>query len=303
MIDFAKVKSDKETGRLYHMARGERGRFEKVFLTDSEAIQYYDHVGGNAQSNKGPGPCPSGEHGISGDYGVQEGPCDDVSINDVIPTPIESGIDLDVPPGMRVARRAVSLIDSMSHLSTALFHFGAIDTNEVGYLRDHLEILHTRDVAETVPCDRNADELPTAYEFVRHIADQLYYAYTKERSMAPLKVVGYHAAPVITLAQYLMGLVFPEGDMLGRAVEEPLLNRGECGVTELTIDINTVYNNIQADISEAGRQLLGQAPDEIGDVGIRDQLSLIEYVTAVDEMMDFLSTRMDFLTEMLNSKM
>lgn len=335
MIDFKAVKFD-EDRKPYIVERGTKGKFQRRYLNDAEQQEHkewdsarvsrinselnsvsaaparghtrhtqavdtlgadraeartssfrscYDHADGPT-GPVGPGPCP-------------------VGADPVIPYSLESGSEQDVPVGQRVARRSVNLMDSIAHLTLALYEFGAIDNACVADVRSRV-----MDLAEGLHDDEDSmriqaeDELVEPYYYVKSMAALLYGSYTQSRTQAPLKVVGYHAAPVITLTQYLMGLIFPEGDMARRAQTGNLLHRGDDSVRDLALDIMTVYNNIQADISEAGVRLLGEMPEEIGGLNVGlGELASLDVVRAVDEMLEYLVIRVDGLTQMLRDQL
>jgi len=70
------------------------------------------------------------------------------------------------------------------------------------------------------------------------------------------------------------------------------------------MDMLVVYNNIQADISEAGMRLLGEMPEEIGEINVSfSELAKLDVVRAVDEMLDYLVIRVDGLRQMINDQL
>ncbi|QZE57284.1 hypothetical protein MPK71_gp075 [Erwinia phage pEa_SNUABM_1] len=338
MIDFATVKFD-EDRQPYVVERGAKGKFTRRYLNDAEqqahkewdvkrvsklneaavrpargqteSFQHVDTVGTDRASARnstmrtgygladgptgpvGPGPCPRGTCGTEGEAGFP------------IPPSIESGPDTEVPIGPRVARRSVNLMDSIAHLTIALYEFGAIDNACVADLRSRvLDLFNGQNEADSEDRILPEDELVPAYDYVRSMAYYMHTAYSESRTQAPLKVTGWHAAPIITLTQFLMGQVFPDGDMASRAQSGVLLNRADEDIRALALDIVTVYNNIQADISEAGNRLLGEAPEEIGEINVGfGELSKIDVVRGVDEMLEYLVIRIDSLTQMINDQL
>ncbi len=327
MIDFSKVKFD-EDRKPFIVERGEGGRFERRYLNDAEQQAHKEWSAACANERNsaavapapacgrsdartssfrscyesqpgptgpvGPGPCPSGISGTPGLRGIP---------NDVfIPVPLTEPFE-DVSVGQRVARRSVTLMDSMTRLSAALYAFGAIDDDAVGSLRAYITQRHSGpfDSDEGLYAE---NQLVPPDDYIRSMAGLLYESYNTERSQAPLKVVGLHAAPVITVAQYLMGLIFPDGHMALTAQRGELLHRVDSPIHELVIGITEVYNLIQADISEAGIRLLGEIPEEIGEVVTSmSELPVLDTVRAVDEMISYLVTRMDTLTSMLTDQL
>lgn len=340
MIDFTAVKFDDDRNP-YIVVRGEKGKFKRHYLTDAEqqahkewdadrvrklnsqavapargqtqSFQHADTIGTDRAAARnstlrsgygladgptgalGPGPCPRGSDSIPGPAGGLSH----------IPPSIESGSDTEVPIGPRVARRSVNLMDSIAHLTIALYDFGAIDNACVADLRSRInEIFEGQNEAEADGDIRAEGELVPAYDYVRSMAYYMHNAYFESRTQSPLKVVGCHAAPIITLTQFLMGQVFPDGDMARRAQEGVLLNRADQDVRDLAMDILVVYNNIQADISEAGLRLLGEAPEEIGGINVGfSELAKLEIVRAIDEMLEYLVIRVDGLTQMINDQL
>lgn len=338
MIDFTAVKFDEDRAP-YVVERGAKGKFERRYLNDAEqqahkewdvervrklnsqavapargqirSTQNVDTIGTDRAEARnasmrsgyrlsegptgavGPGPCPRGSDGTVGETGYSP-----------IPLSIESGSDVELPVGQRVARRSVNLMDSIAHLTSALYEFGAINNACVADVRSRiLELVDSRENENEDPIGAE-DALIEPYYYVKSMAALLHQSYTESRTQAPLKVVGYHAAPIITLTQYLMGLIFPEGDMAARAQSGQLLHRGDEDVGPLAMDILTVYNNIQADISEAGNRLLGEAPEEIGGINVGlGELAKLDTVRAVDEMLEYLVARIDNLTEMLTDQL
>lgn len=338
MIDFNAVKFDDDR-RTYIVVRGEKGKFKRHYLTDAEQQAHkeweaervrklnsqavmpargqtksFQHVDDSPVDRAeartatlrsgygladgptgplGPGPCPSGVGGTQGEAGSY------------IPPSIESGSADDVPIGPRVARRSVNLMDSIAHLTIALYEFGAIDNACVADLRSRIvDLFNGQNEADSEDRILPEGALVPAYDYVRSMANYLHTAYSESRTQAPLKVVGWHAAPIITLTQFLMGQVFPNGDMAHRAQEGVLLNRADGDIRELAMDILVVYNNIQADISEAGNRLLGEAPEEIGEINVGfGELAKLDVVRGVDEMLDYLVTRVDILTQMINNQL
>lgn len=332
MIDFTAVKFDDERNP-YIVVRGEKGKFKRHYLTDAEqqahkewdadrvrklnaqavapargqtkSFQHADTIGTDRAEARnstlrtgygladgptgalGPGPCPAG-----------------VELSHIPPS-IESGSDTEVPIGPRVARRSVNLMDSIAHLTIALYDFGAIDNACVADLRSRInEIFNGQNEADADGDIRADGELVPAYDYVRSMAYYMHTAYFESRTQSPLKVVGWHAAPIITLTQFLMGQVFPDGDMARRAQEGVLLNRADADVRDLAMDMLVVYNNIQADISEAGMRLLGEMPEEIGEINVGfSELAKLDIVRAVDEMLDYLVTRVDGLRQMINDQL
>lgn len=331
MIDFKSVKFD-EDRKPYIVERGAKGKFQRRYLTDAEqqehkewdakrvsklnaaavrpargqteSFQHVDTVGTDRASARN-STLRTGYGLADGPTGpVGPGPCP-VGADPLIPYSLESGSEQDVPVGQRVARRSVNLMDSIAHLTLALYEFGAIDNACVADVRsrvmDLAEGLHEDEDCMRIQAE---DELVEPYYYVKSMAALLHGSYTQSRTQAPLKVVGYHAAPVITLTQYLMGLVFPEGDMARRAQTGNLLRRGDESVRDLALDIMTVYNNIQADISEAGIRLLGEMPEEIGGLNVGlGELASLDVVRAVDEMLEYLVIRIDGLTQMLRDQL
>lgn len=331
MIDFKSVKFD-EDRKPYIVERGAKGKFQRRYLTDAEqqehkewdakrvsklnaaavrpargqteSFQHVDTVGTDRASARN-STLRTGYGLADGPTGpVGPGPCP-VGADPLIPYSLESGSEQDVPVGQRVARRSVNLMDSIAHLTHALYEFGAIDNACVADVRsrvmDLAEGLHEDEDCMRIQAE---DELVEPYYYVKSMAALLHGSYTQSRTQAPLKVVGYHAAPVITLTQYLMGLVFPEGDMARRAQTGNLLRRGDESVRDLALDIMTVYNNIQADISEAGIRLLGEMPEEIGGLNVGlGELASLDVVRAVDEMLEYLVIRIDGLTQMLRDQL
>lgn len=338
MIDFAAVKFDDDRNP-YVVVRGEKGKFKRHYLTDAEqqahkewdakrvsklneaavrpargqtaSFQHVDVIGTDRSDARtatlrscynladgptgalGPGPCPSGVVGTEGEDGCP------------IPPSIENGFDTEVSIGPRVARRSVNLMDSVAHLTVALYEFGAIDNACVADLRSRvLDLFNGQNEADSEDRILPEGELVPAYDYVRSLACYLHSAYSESRTQAPLKVVGWHAAPIFTLTQFLMGQVFPDGDMARRAQEGVLLNRYNQDVRDLAMDMLVVYNNIQADISEAGMRLLGAMPEEIGEINVVfGELAKLDVVRSVDEMLDYLVTRIDSLTQMLRDQL
>lgn len=323
MIDFNNtvIRFDDER-RPYYTARGAKGKFERVYLNEAEqqahkewdaartvklnealpargqtkATQHVDTAPNDRASARNATLATAYATGT-----VCNGPCPtDVASATIIPQSIEYVADNEVvTDAQAVVRRTVSLIDSVIDLSNALYNFGAIETNEIANLRRLIEDYNPEN---EIGDEEDSDSgLVSAYTFVRRIAFNMHTAYTTPRTSAPLKVVGYHAVPVITLLQYLMGITFPNGDMAIRAQQCGLLHRYNDSLTDLILDLGTVYNNIQADLSEAGLQLLGEVPAEIGEIGLRENMSLIDNVRAADEMISYLVSRVDDLTGRLSA--
>lgn len=340
MIDFTAVKFDDDRNP-YIVVRGEKGKFKRHYLTDAEqqahkewdadrvrklnsqavapargqtqSFQHVDTIGTDRAAARnstlrngyglsdgptgalGSGPCPRGSDSIPG-------PAGELSH---IPPSIESGSDTEVPIGPRVARRSVNLMDSIAHLTIALYDFGAIDNACVADLRSRINDIFNGQNEVAADGDIRAEgELVPAYDYVRSMAYYMHNAYFESRTQSPLKVVGWHAAPIITLTQFLMGQVFPDGDMARRAQDGVLLNRADQDVRDLAMDMLVVYNNIQADISEAGMRLLGEMPEEIGEINVSfSELAKLDVVRAVDEMLDYLVTRVDGLRQMINDQL
>lgn len=331
MIDFAAVKFD-EDRQPYVVERGAKGKFTRRYLNDAEqqahkewdaervsklneaavrpargqtaSFQHVDTIGTDRASARnstlrtgyglsdgptgalGPGPCPAG-----------------VELSHIPPS-IESGSDMEVPVGPRVARRSVNLMDSIAHLTIALYEFGAIDNACVADLRSRIIDLFEGQNEDSAGTVREEGALIPAYDYVRSMAQYMHTAYFESRTQAPLKAVGWHAAPIITLTQFLMGQVFPDGDMASRAQSGVLLNRADEDIRALALDIVTVYNNIQADISETGMRLLGEMPEEIGEINVGfGELSKLDVVRGVDEMLEYLVIRIDSLTQMLRDQL
>lgn len=330
MIDFAAVKFD-EDRMPYIVERGEKGKFKRRYLNDAEqqahkewdaervrklneaavrpargqtaSFQNVDTVGADRAAARnstlrtgyGPADGPTGP--------VGPGPCHAGEFSPIPPS-IESGSDTDVPVGPRVARRSVSLMDSIAHLTIALYEFGAIDNACVADLRSRIIDLFEGQNEDSIGIILEEGALIPAYDYVRSMAHYMHNAYFESRTQAPLKVVGWHAAPIITLTQFLMGQVFPDGDMASRAQSGVLLNRADEDIRALALDIVTVYNNIQADISETGNRLLGEAPEEIGEINVGfGELSKLDVVRGVDEMLEYLVIRIDSLTQMLRDQL
>lgn len=321
MIDFNNtvIRFDDER-RPYYTSRGAKGKFERVYLNEAEQQAHKEwDAARTAKLNEAlpaRGQTKSTQHvdtaphdrasartaTLAAGYAtgtVCNGPCPTDVGATIIPQGIELVADNEVvTDAQAVVRRTVSLIDSVIDLSTALYNFGAIETNEIANLRRLIEDYNP----ENEIGDEDSDSgLVSAYTFVRRIAFNMHTAYTTPRTSAPLKVVGYHAVPVITLLQYLMGITFPNGDMAIRAQQCGLLHRYDDSLVDLVLDLGTVYNNIQADLSEAGHQLLGEVPAEIGEIGLREDMSMIENVRAADEMISYLVSRVDDLTGRLNA--
>lgn len=322
MIDFNNtvIRFDDER-RPYYTARGAKGKFERVYLNEAEQQAHKEwDAARTAKLNEAVparGQTKSVQHIDTAPYDrssarnatlatayatgtVCNGPCPtDVAVT-IIPQSIAFVADNEVvTDAQAVVRRTVSLIDSMADLSTALYNFGAIETNEIANLRDLIE---SYDPESEIGEEEDSDNgLVSAYAFVRRIAYNMHTAYTTPRTSAPTKVVGYHAAPVVTLLQYLMGLTFPNGDMAVRAQQCGLMYRYNDSLADLVLDFGTVYNNIQADLSEAGLQLMGEVPAEIGEIGLREDMSLIDNVRAADEMISYLVSRVDDLTGRLTA--
>ncbi|QZE59316.1 hypothetical protein MPK66_gp072 [Erwinia phage pEa_SNUABM_2] len=310
MIDFENtvIRFDEER-RPYYTARGAKGKFERVYLNDAEQQAHKEHEAakrdrlnsaavaparGFHQSTSdgdfgqsGPGPCPEGT--------IAEEEPDEVDM----PTPLEL---MEVPqsPARTLASRSVTLINSMSDLSGALYAFGVIDNNHVGNLT---HFIHQQ--VKNGECDEDADNgLVSAYAFTNRIAANLYHTYNDERSYSPMFVVAEHVTPVVTLLQYLMGIAFPNGDMAQRAQQQGLMYRKNDDLRSLIEDLQTVYNNIQADLGYAGETFVGEVPAEIGgDLVLVEGLSKIGLVRAADEMVQYLINRTDTLVSMLNAEM
>lgn len=327
MIDFATVKFDGD--RIpYVVERGEKGKFKRRYLNDAEqqahkewdakrvsklneaavrpsrgqtaSFQHVDTIGTDRAAAR--------NSTLRTGYGLSDGPVepDPCPVGEFPPIPpsIESGSDTDVPVGPRVARRSVNLMDSIAHLTITLYEFGAIDNACVSDLRSRVIDLFDGQNEDSAGAIREEGALIPAYDYVRSMAQYMHTAYSESRTQAPLKVVGWHAAPIITLTQFLMGQVFPDGDMASRAQEGVLLNRADQDVRDLAMDILVVYNNIQADISETGNRLLGEAPTEIGEINVGfGELSKLDVVRGVDEMLEYLVIRIDSLTQMLRDQL
>lgn len=301
MIDFenTKITFDEER-QPYYTARGSKGKFQRVYLSPAEQQAHKEFEAKrvaerNSQAVAPAVPPTDGVTGVCGQPGYY-------AEQSFIPAPISN--DEEAPaPGPRVVRRTIKLMNSIQRLTQGLYNFGAIDTAMTGEMRAMI-VAH----GEPAGMDIDDENEPTAESlvdpvvFVRRLASHSYYALNDPRAAAPLKVVACHAAPMITLAQYLMGLLFTNGDMASRAQAFHLMCRVEDPLSHLVEDIQSVYNNIQVDISEAGTQLLGNVPPETGAVSIAADLPIIELVLAVDEMLDNLSERMDCLSELLEDQ-
>jgi len=298
MIDFAAVKFDED--RLpYIVERGEKGKFKRRYLNDAEqqAHKEWDVKRVSKLNEDAVRPARGQTASFQN--------VDTVGVElSHIPPSLESGSDTDVPVGPRVARRSVNLMDSIAHLTIALYEFGAIDNACVADLRSRIIDLFEGQNEDSAGTIREEGALIPAYDYVRSMAQYMHTAYFESRTQAPLKVVGWHAAPIITLTQFLMGQVFPDGDMASRAQSGVLLNRADEDIRALALDIVTVYNNIQADISETGNRLLGEAPEEIGEINVGfGELSKLDVVRGVDEMLEYLVIRIDSLTQMLRDQL
>ncbi|QZE56271.1 hypothetical protein pEaSNUABM40_00074 [Erwinia phage pEa_SNUABM_40] len=331
MIDFTAVKFDDER-QPYIVERGAKGKFTRRYLDDGEqqahkewedervrklnaqavapargqtkSFQHADTIGTDRSaariaSYRG---FHEGATGVAG--GCAGGPIGGEP--SAIPPSIESNEDqTEIPIGQRVARRSVNLMDSVAHLTNALYEFGAIDNSCPADLRARIMDRFSGEcISDRDNVIRAEDELEEPYFYIEGLSQYLCNAYTQSRTQAPLKVVGYHAAPMIVLAQYLMGLLFPEGDMARRAQSGDMLGRGDENVYSLALDLLTVYNNIQADLSHAGNTLLGVTPEEIGEITVTiSDLSQLDVVHCVDEMLEYLTRRIDGLTELLNERL
>ncbi|QZE58977.1 hypothetical protein pEaSNUABM22_00074 [Erwinia phage pEa_SNUABM_22] len=307
MIDFDNtvIRFDEER-RPYYTARGAKGKFERVYLSDAEQQSYKEHeVEKRDRLNSqavaparsfhesgptgpvGPGPCPVGE--------IAEQEPDEVDM----PMPLEL-TEVPQSPARTLACRSVTLINSMADLSGALYAFGVIDTNHVGNLT---HFIHQQ--MNNEECGEDSDGgLVSAYAFTNRIAANLYHTYNDERSYSPMFVVAEHVTPVVTLLQYLMGIAFPNGDMAVRAQQQGLMYRKNDDLRSLIEDLQTVYNNIQADLGYAGETFVGEVPAEIGgDLVLTEGLSKIGLVRAADEMVQYLINRVDTLVSMLNAEM
>ena len=302
MIDFENtvIRFDEER-RPYYTARGQKGKFERVYLNEAEQQAHKEHeadkrvadVGGGTRADGptgalGPGPCPVGELGTEGVLGVN------------MPQPLEAH-ETQLSPAHTLASRTVSLINSMSELSGALYAFGSIDNNYVG---DLTFCIHNFDEhCERMDEDSSKGLMPAPI-FVERVAASLYHAYDDGRSISPMFVVAEHVAPVVTLLQYLMGITFPDGDMAVRAQEQNLMFRRNANLLDLVEDMKTVYNNIQADLGYMGETLVGVVPEEIGgELLLPEGMSKIGLVRAVDEMVQYLIQRVNTMTDLLNAEM
>lgn len=307
MIDFntTVIRFDADR-RPYYTSRGAKGKFEKVYLNDAEQQAHKEHEAakhvaataperGRTASFQAVDTLPSGPTGVLGPG------LGDVGRVSIMPVGLESGAD-ESAPARRTVRRVVNLINSMAQLSSSLYWFGAIDTDVISELAQRVENY-------SPVCENDAEcvddgGLVSAHTFVDRIAYHMYDAYNDNRSGTPMFVVAQHVAPVVTLAQYLMGIVFPDSDMAVRAQQQSLMFRRTDALNNLVSDLCTVYNNIQADLGHAGETLVGYVPQEIGgELEVYENMSQIGLVNAADEMVNYLSLRMDSLTELLNEQM
>lgn len=309
MIDFENtvIRFDEER-RPYYTARGAKGKFERVYLNDAEQQAHKEHevekcdrlnsaavapacgfLKSGPTGPVGPGPCPVGAIGAEGVTGLN------------VPLSLEESVAETLPVADCLASRTVSLINSMSNLSGALYAFGVLDNNHVGNL---MHLVLTYDERNEHEAEDENNGLVSARAFTNRIAYHMWDAYRDDRSASPMFVVAQQVTPVVTLMQYLMGSAFPDSDMAVRAQQQSLMFRKSDDLRSLVEDFHTVYNNIQADLGYMGETFIGIVPEEIGgDTNLPEDLSKIGLVRAVDEMVSYLIRRTDNLVDLLNAEM
>lgn len=330
-INFEAVRVLWDGDRPFITRRGEKGKFGRYYLNDAEQQAYKEFSAHQAseQRNHDPravspaagrqqsantiasraerGSKNSSQHVVNG-VGDLKGPSSlldqigSVSVVSAIPVPLNMTDDTDWPgvPGERLARRSVTLIDSVSDLANKLYLFGAVDASVLADLR----VLIDSDIApKEQGMKASSDDLATPFEVLTDLAIYLTNSYRTDRSYAPMRVVHLHAAPAIAYAFYVVSHIWSTSNNLQEASNLDLLTIGSDTFIGLHDQVNAileVYRKVQSDISFGSEYLLSRVPEEVGtNVMLSDNLSQRDLVMAVDDLVGYLIERITTLTQWL----